>query len=426
MSTAENTAEDLQRQMLELGAAARAAATVLAQTPVEAKNLALRAAAAALRDGGAAILAANATDMAAAEQRNLTPALLDRLLLTPERIEAMAKGLEAVAELADPVGDTIAEWQRPNGLRIARVRVPLGVIGIIYESRPNVTADAGTLCLKSGNAAILRGGSESFHSARAIHDCLLAGLQAAGLPEGAIQLVPTRDRAAVGMMLTMPQHIDIIVPRGGRGLIERVQTESRIPVIAHLDGNCHVYVDGSADLEMARQISLNAKLRRTGICGASETLLVDRQCAASHLAPLVKDLLDAGCEVRGDENTQGADQRVVSATEADWGTEFLDSIIAVKVVDGLDAAIAHIENYGSHHTECIIADDMQTAERFLAKVDSAIVLHNASTQFADGSEFGMGAEIGISTNRLHARGPVGVEQLTSYKYVVHGQGQVRP
>ena len=426
MSTEENTAEDLQRQMLELGAAARAAATVLAQTPVEAKNLALRAAAAALRDGGAAILAANATDMAAAEQRNLTPALLDRLLLTPERIEAMAKGLEAVAELADPVGDTIAEWQRPNGLRIARVRVPLGVIGIIYESRPNVTADAGTLCLKSGNAAILRGGSESFHSARAIHDCLLAGLQAAGLPEGAIQLVPTRDRAAVGMMLTMPQHIDIIVPRGGRGLIERVQTESRIPVIAHLDGNCHVYVDGSADLEMARQISLNAKLRRTGICGASETLLVDRQCAASHLAPLVKDLLDAGCEVRGDENTQGADQRVVSATEADWGTEFLDSIIAVKVVDGLDAAIAHIENYGSHHTECIIADDMQTAERFLAEVDSAIVLHNASTQFADGSEFGMGAEIGISTNRLHARGPVGVEQLTSYKYVVHGQGQVRP
>ena len=426
MSTAENTAEDLQRQMLELGAAARAAATVLAQTPVEAKNLALRAAAAALRDGGAAILAANATDMAAAEQRNLTPALMDRLLLTPERIETMAKGLEAVAELADPVGDTIAEWQRPNGLHIARVRVPLGVVGIIYESRPNVTADAGTLCLKSGNAAILRGGSESFHSARAIHDCLLAGLQAAGLPEGAIQLVPTRDRAAVGMMLTMPQHIDIIVPRGGRGLIERVQTESRIPVIAHLDGNCHVYVDGSADLEMARQISLNAKLRRTGICGASETLLVDRQCAASHLAPLVKDLLDAGCEVRGDENTQGADQRVVSATEADWGTEFLDSIIAVKVVDGLDAAIAHIENYGSHHTECIIADDMQTAERFLAEVDSAIVLHNASTQFADGSEFGMGAEIGISTNRLHARGPVGVEQLTSYKYVVHGQGQVRP
>ena len=426
MSTEENTAEDLQRQMLELGAAARAAATVLAQTPVEAKNLALRTAAAALRDGGAAILAANATDMAAAEQRNLTPALMDRLLLTPERIETMAKGLEAVAELADPVGDTIAEWQRPNGLHIARVRVPLGVVGIIYESRPNVTADAGTLCLKSGNAAILRGGSESFHSARAIHDCLLAGLQAAGLPEGAIQLVPTRDRAAVGMMLTMPQHIDIIVPRGGRGLIERVQTESRIPVIAHLDGNCHIYVDGSADLEMARKISLNAKLRRTGICGASETLLVDSQCAASHLAPLVKDLLDAGCEVRGDEDTQGADQRVVPATEADWGTEFLDSIIAVKVVDGLDAAIAHIENYGSHHTECIIADDMQTAERFLAEVDSAIVLHNASTQFADGSEFGMGAEIGISTNRLHARGPVGVEQLTSYKYVVHGQGQVRP
>jgi glutamate-5-semialdehyde dehydrogenase len=426
MSTAENTAEDLRQKMLELGAAARAAAAVLAHTPEEAKNLALRAAAAALRDGGAAILAANATDMAAAQQRNLTPALLDRLVLTPKRIEAMAKGLEAVAELADPVGDIIAEWQRPNGLRIARVRVPLGVIGIIYESRPNVTADAGTLCLKSGNAAILRSGSESFHSARAIHDCLLAGLRAAGLPEGAIQLVPTRDRAAVGIMLTMPQHIDIIVPRGGRGLIERVQTESQIPVIAHLDGNCHIYVDGSADLEMARKISLNAKLRRTGICGASETLLVDSQCAASHLAPLVKDLLDAGCEVRGDEDTQGVDQRVVPATEADWGTEFLDSIIAMKVVDGLDAAVAHIENYGSHHTECIIADDGQTAERFLAEVDSAIVLHNASTQFADGGEFGMGAEIGISTNRLHARGPVGVEQLTSYKYVVHGQGQVRP
>jgi len=289
-----------------------------------------------------------------------------------------------------------------------------------------VTADAGTLCLKSGNAAILRSGSESFHSARAIHGCLLAGLRAAGLPEGAIQLVPTRDRAAVGIMLTMPQHIDIIVPRGGRSLIERVQTESQIPVIAHLDGNCHIYVDGSADLEMARKISLNAKLRRTGICGASETLLVDSQCAASHLAPLVKDLLDAGCEVRGDEDTQGVDQRVVPATEADWGTEFLDSIIAMKVVDGLDAAVAHIENYGSHHTECIIADDGQTAERFLAEVDSAIVLHNASTQFADGGEFGMGAEIGISTNRLHARGPVGVEQLTSYKYVVHGQGQVRP
>ena len=320
MSTAENTVEtgtdDLQRQMLKLGADARAAATVLAKTPTEAKNRALSEAAKAMRDGAEAILQANATDMTAAEKRDLTPALLDRLLLTEERIEAMANGLDAITELTDPVGDTMAEWDRPNGLRIARVRVPLGVIGIIYESRPNVTADAGALCLKSGNAAILRGGSESFYSSRAIHACLVAGLRAAGLPEGSIQLVPTTDRAAVGMMLTMPQHIDIIVPRGGRGLIERVQNESRVPVIAHLDGNCHVYVDGSADLEMARRISLNAKLRRTGICGASETLLVDRQCAASHLAPLVKDLLDAGCEVRGDGETQGADDRVVAATAA--------------------------------------------------------------------------------------------------------------
>ncbi len=430
MSTAENTVgsgtDDLQQRMLKLGADARAAAMVLAKTPTEAKNRALSEAAKAMRDGAAAILQANATDMAAAEQRDLTPALLDRLLLTEDRIEAMASGLDAITELTDPVGDTMAEWDRPNGLRIARVRVPLGVIGIIYESRPNVTADAGALCLKSGNAAILRGGSESFHSSRAIHACLVAGLRAAGLPEGAIQLVPTTDRAAVGMMLTMPQHIDIIVPRGGRGLIERVQNESRVPVIAHLDGNCHVYVDGSADLEMARQISLNAKLRRTGICGASETLLVDRQCAGTHLAPLVKDLLDAGCEVRGDGDTQGADSRVLPATELDWDTEYLDSIIAVKVVDGVGDAIAHIDDHGSHHTESIVAEDGAAAERFLTEVDSAIVLHNASTQFADGGEFGMGAEIGISTNRLHARGPVGVEQLTSFKYVVHGQGQVRP
>ena len=362
----------------------------------------------------------------AAAQRDLSKAMLDRLLLTPERVGAMAKGLEDIAALTDPVGAIISEWDRPNGLRIARVRVPLGVIGIIYESRPNVTSDAGALCLKSGNAAILRGGSESFHSSRAIHACLLAGLVAAGLPEGAIQLLPTKDRAAVGMMLAMPQYIDIIVPRGGKGLIERVQNESRIPVIAHLDGNCHVYVDGSADLTMAREINLNAKLRRTGICGASETLLVDRQCAASHLGPLVIDLLEGGCEVRGDGETQEIDQRVRPATEADWDTEYLDSIIAVKVVDGIDGAISHIEHHGSHHTDCIVADDTATAERFLMEVDSAILLHNASTQFADGGEFGMGAEIGISTNRLHARGPVGVEQLTSYKYVVHGQGQVRP
>ncbi|MBT6589813.1 MAG: glutamate-5-semialdehyde dehydrogenase [Rhodospirillaceae bacterium] len=426
MSTAENTADDLQQEMLDLGARARAAASVLAKTTAQAKNRALLQAASAMRAGSADILAANALDMAAAERRDLTAALLDRLLLTEDRIEAMAKGLEAVAELSDPVGDIIAEWDRPNGLRISRVRVPLGVIGIIYESRPNVTADAGALCLKSGNAAILRGGSESVHSSRAIHRCLVTGLTAAALPESAIQLLPTTDRAAVGMMLTMPQHIDIIVPRGGRGLIERVQNESRVPVIAHLDGNCHIYVDASADLQMARDISLNAKLRRTGICGASETLLVDLHCATTYLGPLVKDLLDAGCEVRGDDDTQGADDRVVPANEDDWGTEYLDSIIAVKVVDGVTEAISHIETYGSHHTESIIADDGGVAERFLAEVDSAIVLHNASTQFADGGEFGMGAEIGISTNRLHARGPVGVEQLTSFKYVVHGQGQVRP
>jgi len=430
MSTAENTAEnypgDLQRQILALGAAARAAAIILAKTPTAAKNKALLATADAIRAGAGAILEANATDMAAAEQRNLSKAMLDRLLLTPERIEAMAKGLADIAALTDPVGAVMAEWDRPNGLQIARVRVPLGVIGIIYESRPNVTSDAGALCLKSGNAAILRGGSESFHSCRAIHVALAVGLSATGLPEGAIQLLPTRDRAAVSMMLTMPQYIDIIVPRGGKGLIERVQNESRVPVIAHLDGNCHVYVDGSADLAMARNINLNAKLRRTGICGASETLLVDRQCAASHLGPLVTDLLEGGCEVRGDGEAMAIDQRVVAATEADWDTEYLDSIIAVKVVDGVAGAISHIDDHGSHHTDCIVADDTVTATRFLYEVDSAILLHNASTQFADGGEFGMGAEIGISTNRLHARGPVGVEQLTSFKYVVHGQGQVRP
>ncbi|MFP6772908.1 MAG: glutamate-5-semialdehyde dehydrogenase [Alphaproteobacteria bacterium] len=426
MSTAENIPSDLQQQMLELGAAARAAATILAKTPTAAKDKALLAAADAMRADAAAILEANAADMAAAVQRDLSQAMLDRLLLTPERLEAMATGLVDIAALADPVGAVMAEWDRPNGLHIARVRVPLGVIGIIYESRPNVTSDAGALCLKSGNAAILRGGSESFHSSRAIHAVLAAGLADAGLPAGAIQLLPTRDRAAVGMMLTMPQYIDIIVPRGGKGLIERVQNESRVPVLAHLDGNCHVYVDGSADLAMARSINLNAKLRRTGICGASETLLVDRQCAGSHLAALVTDLLEGGCEVRGDGAAMAIDQRVVAATEADWDTEYLDSIIAVKVVDGVGGAISHIDHHGSHHTDCIVADDAATAARFLNEVDSAILLHNASTQFADGGEFGMGAEIGISTSRLHARGPVGVEQLTSFKYVVHGQGQVRP
>ena len=422
----DNTLDQLRTDMLELGTAARSAATMLSKTSSNTKNKALMAAAEEIRKNQAIILQANRTDMEATQNLDFSKAILDRLLLTEDRIESMAAGLVDIAKLADPVGNVMAEWDRPNGLHIARVRVPLGVIGIIYESRPNVTADAGGLCLKSGNAAILRGGSESFHSSNAIHDCLSAGLCTAGLPSGTIQVLPTQGRAAVGMMLTMPQYIDIIVPRGGKGLIERVQNESQIPVIAHLDGNCHVYVDGAADLRMARKINLNAKLRRTGICGASETLLVDRRCADSHLTPLVKDLLDSGCEVRGDDTTQTVDERVIPVCDADWDTEFLDSVIAVGVVDGVAAAIDHIDIHGSHHTDCIITDDIDTASRFLNEIDSAIVLHNASTQFADGGEFGMGAEIGISTNRLHARGPVGVEQLTSFKYVVNGQGQVRP
>jgi glutamate-5-semialdehyde dehydrogenase len=339
----------------------------------------------------------------------------------------MAAGLLQIAALADPVGTVIAEWERPNGLRIQRVRVPLGVIGIIYESRPNVTCDAGALCLKSGNAAILRGGSESHHSSTAIHACLVEGLRTAGLPETCIQLVPTTDRAAVGYMLSgMTESIDVIVPRGGKSLVARVQQEARVPVIGHLEGNCHVYVDRAAHLGMARAIVMNAKLRRTGICGAPETLLVDIGCAATHLAPIVRDLLDAGCEVRGDAAVQAVDPRVRTATEDDWYTEYLDAVIAARVVDGVDEAIAHVARYGSAHTESIVTEDPVAAERFLSRVDSAIVLHNASTQFADGGEFGMGAEIGISTDRFHARGPVGVEQLTSYKYVVRGAGQVRP
>jgi glutamate-5-semialdehyde dehydrogenase len=352
--------------------------------------------------------------------------MLDRLVLNEARVEAMARGLDEVAALADPIGQEMARWGRPNGLDIARVRVPLGVIGIIYESRPNVTADAGALCLKSGNAAILRGGSESFRSSAAIMDCLQQGLREAGLPPEALQAVPTTDRAAVGILLKMSEFVDVIVPRGGRSLIERVIAESRIPLFQHLEGNNHTYVHEAADLEMARRIVLNAKLRRTGVCGATETLLVDRAVAATHLAPLVADLLDAGCEVRGDGETQAADRRVCGVAEVDWATEYLDAIIAVKVVDGLEEAIAHIERYGSHHTDAIVTDDAAAAEAFLAAVDSAIVLVNASTQFADGGEFGMGAEIGISTGKLHARGPVGVEQLTSFKYVVRGTGQVRP
>ena len=413
--------------MKSLGEAALAAQPVLAAATREQKDAALLAAATALRGNVERILAANAIDMQAAEQKTLSAAMLDRLRLDAARVEAMARGLEDLARLPDPVGRVLAEWDRPNGLRISRVAVPLGVIGIIYESRPNVTADAGALCLKSGNAVILRGGSESVHSSAAIHAALVAGLKAAQLPEAAIQLVPTTDRAAVGYLLSeMTDYLDVIVPRGGKSLVARVQQEARVPVIGHLDGICHVYVDRDADLPMAIAITLNAKLRRTGVCGSAETLLVDSAAVESYLAPLVTALLDAGCEVRGDEQVRRVDPRVRAATEQDWYTEYLDAIIAVRVVDGVDAAMAHIARYGSSHTESIITANSKTAERFLTGVDSAIVLHNASTQFADGGEFGMGAEIGISTDRFHARGPVGVEQLTSYKYVVRGSGQLRP
>jgi glutamate-5-semialdehyde dehydrogenase len=418
---------DLTELMQRMGQAALAASDALGLAATTAKNQALSAAAAAILAHKADILAANAQDLARARERQLSAALLDRLALNDNRVEAMAKGLTDIIQLADPIGTVMAQWTRPNGLDISRVRVPLGVIGIIYESRPNVTADAGALCLKSGNAVILRGGSESEASNRAIHACLQAGLKAANLPEACIQLVPTTDRAAVGLMLSgMTEYLDVIVPRGGKSLVARVQQEARVPVIGHLEGNCHVYVDRDADLAMARAIVLNAKLRRTGICGAAETLLVDRGCVETHLAPLVKDLLAAGCEVRGDATVQQVDTRVRAATEEDWYTEYLDAIIAVRVVDGVDAAVAHIARYGSAHTEAIITANAATAARFLQRVDSAIVLHNASTQFADGGEFGMGAEIGISTDRFHARGPVGVEQLTSYKYVVRGTGQSRP
>ena len=412
--------------MRGIGRAARAAAQVLALAPTAQKNRALSAAAAALRTRRAGILAANDGDMREAATREMSGALLDRLRLDDGRVEAMARGLMDIEGLRDPIGTVMAEWPRPNGLIIQRVCVPLGVIGIIYESRPNVTADAGALCLKSSNAVILRGGSESARSSAAIHACLEEGLEAAGLPRTCIQLVPTTDRAAVGHMLAdMTEFIDVIVPRGGKNLIARVQQEARVPVIGHLEGVCHVYVDRGADLDMARSIVLNAKLRRTGVCGSAETLLVDRACAATHLAPLIKTLLDAGCEVRGDEPSMQVDGRVRPATEQDWYTEYLDAIIAVRVVEDVDAAIAHIRRYGSQHTDSIVTEDAGAAERFLGRVDSAIVLHNASTQFADGGEFGMGSEIGISTDKFHARGPVGVEQLTSYKYVVRGSGQIR-
>jgi glutamate-5-semialdehyde dehydrogenase len=412
--------------MNSIGLAARAAAPALELASGEQKDRALRAAAEALGAARREILTANEQDMRAARAQGAAAALLDRLKLDDQRVDSMARALEDIARLPDPIGTVLAEWARPNGMRIQRRRVPLGVIGIIYESRPNVTADAGALCLKSGNAVILRGGSESARSNAAVHACLQAGLVAADLPSASIQLVPTTDRAAVGYMLAeMRPHIDVIVPRGGKQLIARVQEEARVPVIGHLEGVCHVFVERAANLEMARAIVLNAKMRRTGVCGAAETLLVDRGCADTHLAPLVEALLEAGCEVRGDAAAARVDARVRSATEKDWYTEYLDAIIAVRVVDGVDAAVAHIDTYGSRHTDCIVTDDAAAAERFLTRVDSAIVLHNASTQFADGGEFGMGAEIGISTDKFHARGPVGVEQLTSYKYVVRGNGQIR-
>ena len=413
--------------MAGIGRDARAAARVLALAPAAQKNRALAAMASHIRAGKAAILAANAEDIAAAQASGMTGALLDRLKLDAGKIESIAAGIETVAAMNDPVGRITEAWTRPNGMTIERVRVPLGVIGIIYESRPNVTADAGALCLKSGNAAILRGGSDSTCSSRAIHAALVQGLRDAGLPEAAIQLIPTRDRAAVGAMLTgLDGNLDVIVPRGGKSLVARVQDEARVPVFAHLEGVVHVYVDEAADLAMAKTIVLNAKMRRTGVCGAAETLLVDRAAASTHLKPLIEMLIDAGCEIRGDAAVQAVDARVKAATEEDWRSEYLDAIITAGVVDGVDAAIAHIEKYGSHHTDAIVTADQAAAEKFLRQVDSAIVLHNASTQFADGGEFGFGAEIGIATGRLHARGPVGVEQLTTFKYRIRGNGQTRP
>jgi glutamate-5-semialdehyde dehydrogenase len=418
---------DLATLMNELGRQARAAARVLALAPAEHKDRALEAMERAIRANAAAILAANAEDVTEARASGVTGSFIDRLTLTQARVDAMADGIAVVRNVADPVGVVTESWQRPNGMTIERVRVPLGVVAVIFESRPNVAADAGALCLKSGNAVILRGGSDSFRSCRAIHDCLVQGLREAGLPEAAITLVPTRDRAAVGLMLSgLNGTVDVIVPRGGKSLVARVETEARVPVFAHLEGVNHVYVDRAANLDMAKSIVLNAKMRRTGVCGAAETLLVDRNAAPTSLKSLVEMLISAGCEVRGDEAVQRADSRVKPASDEDWDAEYLDAIIAARVVDGVDGAIAHIGDHGSQHTDAIVTEDDSTAQKFLREVDSAIVLHNASTQFADGGEFGFGAEIGIATGKFHARGPVGVDQLTSFKYRIHGTGQTRP
>ena len=418
--------EDIPQLMARIGDAAKAAARELALAPTEAKNKALTEAADSLRRRNNEILSENAKDMAAGEDKGLSAAMLDRLELTDERLEGMATGLDEIAKLDDPIGTVLEDRERPNGLHIQRVRVPLGVIGVIYESRPNVTADAGSLCLKAGNAVILRGGSESFQSSRAIMESLSNGLKASGLPEASIQLVPTTDRDAVGEMLRMTDTIDVIVPRGGKSLIERLTAESKVPLFKHLEGICHSYVNADADPDMARKVVFNAKMRRTGICGTTETLLIDRAAVGEMLIPIVDDLTEAGCEVRGDAEAQAADSRIIAASDEDWDTEYLDSIISVRVVDDVEEAIEHIDKHGSQHTDCIITANKEAADTFVKKVDSAIVLVNASTQFADGGEFGMGAEIGISTGKLHARGPVGVEQLTSSKYVVRGDGQIRP
>ncbi|MEX3011635.1 glutamate-5-semialdehyde dehydrogenase [Hoeflea sp. TYP-13] len=418
---------DVAELMAVIGASAKAASAPLAIATSEQKNAALTAMADAIDAGTDAILKANAIDMEIAAGTDMAASFLDRLRLDGARVAAMAEGIRAIASLKDPVGDVIASWTRPNGLEIERVRTPLGVIGVIYESRPNVTADAGALCLKAGNAVVLRGGSDSHNSSRAIHKCLVEGLKSAGLPEHAIQLVPVTDRMAVGEMLKgLGGAIDVIVPRGGRSLVERVQSEARVPVFAHLEGLCHIYVDKSADLDMAKAIAVNAKMRRTGICGAAETLLVDKNAAATHLVPLLDALSAAGCEIRASSDVKEAFPKAIPASEEDWSTEYLDSIISVALVNGIDGAIEHIGRYSSNHTEAVIAEDAAVVERFMNEIDSAILLHNASTQFADGGEFGMGAEIGIATGKMHARGPVGVEQLTSFKYRVRGSGQVRP
>ena len=422
----EKSNDDVASLMAELGRNARASARPLAIASAERKHAALIVMAEALIRRQDEILDANAIDMKNGEDAKLSSALMDRLKLTPGRIRDMADGIRAIAELRDPIGEVIADWDRPNGLHIERVRTPLGVVGVIYESRPNVTADAGALCLKAGNAVILRGGSDSLNSSAAIHACLVEGLRAAKLPEEAIQLVPTTDRAAVGEMLKgLSGNLDVIIPRGGRNLVERVQNEARVPVFAHLEGICHLYIDRSAKLDMAVEIAVNAKMRRTGICGAAETLLVDRAVAGTHLVPILEALAKAGCEIRGDADVVGAFPSAKKATETDWTTEYLDAIISVKLVDGVSDAIEHIETHSSHHTEAIVAEDAKAVEKFFNEIDSAILLHNASTQFADGGEFGMGAEIGIATGKMHARGPVGVEQLTSFKYRVRGSGQVR-